>query len=148
MNYVAMGLLLVLMMLTVSDVFLRFTFNNPITGTSEMAALIMVCLVLGVAWCAVKGGHVAVDLVIKCFSPRVQAIVDSITLLAGLAMSVIITWQGILQSFWEIRVKYLAGYTLMWPTFPFWWIYVLGWAALCLVMVTLVIQKVKVIVKG
>jgi TRAP-type C4-dicarboxylate transport system permease small subunit len=147
LNYVAMGLLLMLMMLTVADVFLRFAFNSPISGASEMAALIMVCLVLGVAWCAVKGGHVSIDMVISRFPPRVQAIVDSITLLIGLAISVIITWQGFLQSLWEIRVKYLAGYTLTWPTFPFWWIYLLGWAVLCLVMVTLVIQKIKVIVK-
>ena len=125
LNYVAMGLLLILMMLTVSDVFMRFTFNNPITGTAELAALIMVCLVLGVAWCASRGGHISVDLVMNRFSPRVQAVVDTVTLLAGLVIGIIITWQAVMQSLWELEVRYLAGHTLAWPSFPFWWIYIL-----------------------
>ena len=84
MNYVAMILVLILMMLTVSDVFMRFVFNSPITGTPEMAKFIMVSLVLGVAWCAIQGEHISVDLVMRHFSPRVQKIVEIELILAEL----------------------------------------------------------------
>jgi TRAP-type C4-dicarboxylate transport system permease small subunit len=142
MNYVAMGLVVVLTLLTVADVFLRFAFNRPITGTTEMTLFIMVCLVLGVAWCGLRGRHVSVDLVMSRFPPRVQAITDSITFFIGLVVSIIITWRALVESFWELRFKYTGSSVFPVPTFPFWWLYTLGWFMLCIVLAALVIQKV------
>ena len=146
--YLSMALVLILMLLTVSDVFMRFAFNNPITGTTEMAMYIMVCLVCGMALCALRGEHIVVDLVMSRFSPRVQAIVDCFNLVASLAICVIITWQGIINSLWERKFNYLASTMFPVPTYPFWWVYLLGCAMLCLATVVLMIQKIREAAKG
>lgn len=148
LGYVATGLLVPMMLLIVADVFLRFAFDRPIIGTPEITQLLMVCLALGVAWCGLQGRHIKVDLMMSRFSPRVQATVDSITLLVGLGICVIITWQSFRQSMWQLQHQYVASVLLPVPTFPFYWLYVLGCAMLCLVLVTLLIQKVEGVVKG
>jgi len=89
-----------------------------------------------------------VSLVMDRFPLRAQAIVDSITMLAGLVICIIITWQGYQSSLWVLESQEVASELLPLPIFPFYWIYVLGWVALCLVMVPLLIQKVKGIIQG
>jgi TRAP-type C4-dicarboxylate transport system permease small subunit len=146
--YLSMALVLILMLLTVSDVFMRFVFNNPITGTAEMAMYIMVCLVCGMALCALRGEHIVVDILMSRFSPRVQAIVDCFNLLASLAIVAVITWQGFINSLWERKFNYLASVMFPVPSYPFWWIYLLGCTALCLATAALVIRKIKEAAKG
>lgn len=146
--YLEMFLLIILMMLTVSDVFMRYVFNDPITGTAEMAQYIMVCLVAGMALCALKGEHIVVDIVMRYFSPRVQAIVDVFNLLVSLAIVVIFTWQGFINSLWERRFNYVASVIFPVPSYPFWWVFLLGCFVLCLATAALMIQKVKEAAKG
>jgi len=139
-------LVLPMMVLIIADVVLRSVFNRPITGTAEIASLMLVCMVLGVAWCGVQGRHIRVGLVMDRFSPRVQAIVDSITLLAGLGVYIILVWQGFLASLyaWDFDVK---SSMLDVPTFPVYWLLVLSFAMLCIAMVTLLIQRIAELVK-
>ena len=145
--YLTMVLVLALMLLTVSDVFMRFVFDDPITGTTEMAMYIMVCLVCGMGLCALRGEHIVVDLVMSHFSPRVQSIVDSITLVISLAICVVITWQGFLNSLWERQFKYIASTMFPVPTYPFWWVYLLGCAVLCVATFALAIKKTREAIK-
>ena len=142
-NYVAIGLLILLMLLTVSDVVMRYVFNSPIKGTAELASVLMTSLVLGVAWCAIKESHIVVDLVMCRFSQRVQAIVDAVTLTAGLFIWIIFTWASIAQSLWEKKLNSIVGITVEWPSFPFYWIYALGCAVLCLVVVAQIIHRIR-----
>jgi TRAP-type transport system small permease protein len=148
MIYVEMGLVLVLMFLTVADVILRGAFNKPINGTVEIATLVMACLTLGLAWCGLKGQHISVNMIMNRFSPRVRAIVDAITFTVGLFIAGIITWRAFVETTWEYKFHYTASYTLALPTFPFWLIYCLGWAMLCLVIVILIAQKVNIAIRG
>jgi TRAP-type C4-dicarboxylate transport system permease small subunit len=148
LSLVGTSLVLPMMVLIIADVVLRFIFNQTITGTAEIASLMLVCMVLGVSWCAIQGRHISVGFVMERFSPRVQAVVDSITMLAGLFICIIITWQGYKSSLYVLRSQEVASELLPLPVFPFHWIFVLGWAALCLVMVPLLIQKVIEAVKG
>lgn len=143
LQHVAIALIVILMLLTVSDVFMRFVFNNPITGTAEMGQQIMVCLVLGVAWCAVRGEHVSVDLVMSHASPRIQAIVDIAMFLACLVIYAIITWRAFSESLRDLKFHATASMMLPIPTFPFWVLYTLGIAFLCVVIVALIIQRAK-----
>ena len=148
MALVGTALVLPMMVLIIADVILRFAFSLPITGTAEIASLMLVCMVLGVSWCAIEGRHIRVSLVLDRFPLRAQAIVDSITLLAGLFICIIITWRGYLSSIWVLKNQEIASELLPLPVFPFHWIFVLGWVALCLVMIPLLIQKVKGVVQG
>ncbi|MBW2065971.1 MAG: TRAP transporter small permease [Deltaproteobacteria bacterium] len=138
LGYIATGVLGLMMLLTVADVFSRYFFNTPITGTTEVTELMMVIVVfLSLAWCAVRRRHVKVDILVGTFSPRAQAIIDSITLLAGLGIFSIITWQSFLESM-DVRAKTSI---LQVPEAPFHWIMTLGFAMLSVVIVTLVIEN-------
>ena len=148
MGYVATGLLLPMMVLTVVDVFLRFAFNSPIIGTAELTSLLMLCLPLAVAWAAVQGRHVTINLVMSRFPPRVQAIVGSITFLIGIGTVVFMVWKGFMMTLFEIKHRYYASLLLPVPVFPFHWALLLGLAMLFLVLVTLLIKEVKEAVKG
>ena len=148
MNAIGAGVLVVMMMLTVSDVFMRKTFSQPIAGTMELTELMMVCVVyLALAWCAIGRAHVKVDLVVSRFSPRVQAIIDSITYLLGLGVCAIIIWRNLEESIVVMQLD-LTTSLLRVPNFPFFWVLVLGYAVLCLVMITHLIQHLAKAVKG
>ena len=71
-------LLVVMMMLTVSDVFLRYLFDMPIKGSMELTEYLMVCVgTLGLAWCALQGAHIKVDLIVSKLPQRTQKYIDS-----------------------------------------------------------------------
>lgn len=84
------------MLLTVSDVCLRYFFNRPVMGATELTQDMMVYLsFLGLAWCAMMKSHLKVDLVMAYFPSRMQAAVDALTILAGLCMAALIAWQNV-----------------------------------------------------
>ena len=145
MGYVATGMLGLLMLLTVADVCGRSFFNSPITGTSELSEFMMVSVVfLALAWCALARKHVSVDLLVSRFTPRVQAIVDSITLLSALGTFVIITWRSALESTEVVAATSL----LRLPHTPFYWIMTGGLALFCLAIMALLIENVTEARKG
>lgn len=148
MGYTATGIMIPMMVLTVVDVFMRFVFNNPITGVSELTTIMMVCLPLAIAWAAVNKRHVSVDLVMRNFSPRVQAIVDSITLLLGLGAIAFMVWRGFITSLFEMKFGYYASILLPVPIHPFHWVMILGLFMFCLVLLTDLIQRVKEAITG
>ena len=142
MNFAAAGVLAAMTLLTVSDVFLRYAFNRPIIGTTELTELMMVCVAfLGLAWCAIKQGHLKVDLVMSRFSPGSQAVVDSITLAAGLCVCAFITWRSFQESMTVLRIGSTSS-LLDVPDFPFYLVLTLGFAVLCLVMAANLIQNI------
>ena len=147
MNFTAAGVLAVMMLLTVSDVFLRYAFNEPIIGTTELTELMMICVAfLGLGWCAIKRAHLKVDLIVARLSPRTQAIADSITLFASLCLCVFFTWRCFLESVTSIQLGVTSS-LLQVPDYPFYFILTLGFALLCVVMVTNVIENIAKAVK-
>ena len=148
LNVLAIGILVAMMLLTVSDVSMRYAFNKPIQGSVELTKFMLVCLVcFGLAWCTVQGRHVKVELFMSRFSPRVQAVCDSINYLAGLVLYGLIAWQTFSESFLVWKMDYLSG-TLEVPVFPFYWVLAFGCAVLCLAIITQMIQSVAKVVKG
>lgn len=143
-GYVATITLGLMMLLTVADVSLRYFFNAPITGTTEITQLMMVVVVfLALAWCASNGAHVRVDLLVGTFRPRTRAIFDSITLMGALFIYVIITWRSWIESGHTDTTTSLVGI----PLKPFHYILTIGFGLLVLVIVTLIIDNVKKAVK-
>ena len=138
-GYIATGVLGLMMLLTVADVLLRYFLSAPITGSTEITEFMMVIVVFpALAWCALTGKHVRVDLLVSYLPPRVQAIFSIITLLAALGTYIIITW----QSFLESAVVNRQTSFLQLPFTPFYWVMSGGLALFCLAIVVLVIEDV------
>ncbi len=139
MGYVSAVVIILLMLIVVANVCTRYFANSPITGTAEIASFMMIIVVFpALAWAALTGKHVKVDLLVSHFSPRVQAIFDSITLLLALGTYTVITWRSVL----EATVVYQTTSRLQLPHAPFYWVMVAGWAAFCLSILVLVIKNI------
>jgi TRAP-type C4-dicarboxylate transport system permease small subunit len=148
MNYAACGMLAAMMLLTVSDVFLRYFFRRPILGTTELTESMMACLAFfAFAWCAVQKSHLKVDLVMSRFSPRVQAVVDSITSFVGLLMVALIAWRSFVEAM-AVKQLNIISSLLKIPAFPFYYVVSLGCAVLGLVMAAQMIQNIEKAAKG
>ncbi len=148
LNVVACAVLVALILLTVSDVFLRYFFRSPILGTTELTENMMVCLAfLAMAWCAVQNGHLKVDLVMFRFPKKVQAVADVLTGFAGLCVVGLIAWRSVAEAV-AIKDLGIVSSLLKIPAFPFYFVVALGSALLCLVMITQVIQNISKVVKG
>jgi TRAP-type C4-dicarboxylate transport system permease small subunit len=138
---IGIGVMLAMMLLTVADVFLRYAFSRPITGTTELTEMMMACLLLATVWCAVERRHITVGIVMDHLAPRVQAIVDSITLLAALGVYIILSWQGLVKALYSWKY-HLQSSMIHVPEFPFRGMLALSLAVLCLVLIRLLIQKI------
>jgi TRAP-type C4-dicarboxylate transport system permease small subunit len=135
MNALACVVLLLMMLLTVSDVLLRSLLRQPILGATELTENMMACLAfLALAWCAVERSHLRVDLVMMLFPPRVQAVVDSVTSLAGLCLVGLITWRSFLEAV-AVKDLHIESSLLRIPAYPFYYVMAVGFGVLCLVMV-------------
>jgi TRAP-type C4-dicarboxylate transport system permease small subunit len=139
LGYLAAVILGFMMVLTVVDVFFRYILNAPLTGTIEVSELLMVVLVFpALGWIAIERSHIRVDLLVSLWPPRVQMIVEIITLLLTLGTYAYITWQSLLES---SRVDMTTS-LLSIPEAPFHWVMTAGFLMLCLAIVSLVIEDV------
>lgn len=144
LGYIATGFMMILMLLTVADVFLRYFFNSPITGTTEISRLLMVIIVFpALGWAAIDRAHVRVDLIVSRFAPRGQAIISSITLLFTLIVYVIITYRCFLESAVVDRQTSLLRLSFT----PFYWIMSGGLLIFCLAVAALVVEDIGKAVK-
>ena len=115
---VGASVLVVLMLLTASDVTLR-AFNRPILGAVDLTLCMMAVLVaFSLAYCAVRKGHVKVEVLVERLPQRFQAIIDSITGLFGLGLFSLITWQCFvyMESLFASKITSMI---LLIPSFPF-----------------------------
>ena len=117
-NYVAAGVLALMMFLAAADVLLRYIFNRPISGTMELTSYMMAVVVgFGLSYCASVKGLISVEVLTSHFSPRVQAILNCITYFLSFCFFSLVTWQSILY----IKLMFDSGLVsavLLIPTFP------------------------------
>jgi TRAP-type C4-dicarboxylate transport system permease small subunit len=133
--------------LTTLDVILRLAFNSPISGSAEIAEYMMIFLALGMGWCALKGGHLRMELVVGRFSPRVQTIFDIVTYVISLGVYIIFTWRiAVLAP--VLKEAHFVSAVLDIPAYPFYYVLSLGCAILSIAVVTLIVKAVVKVVKN
>jgi TRAP-type C4-dicarboxylate transport system permease small subunit len=132
-----------MMLLVVIDVSLRYLFNRPIPGIPELVEFAMICVgFLGIAWCSVRNGHIAVDLVVNRFPGRVQAAFDIIAEIIGFIVFSVLSWQGFAQAVQMYRIDNVSR-TLHVPTYPFYAVLGIGCGVLCIVLLVKLLQSAE-----
>lgn len=136
------GVVLSLMMLiTVTDVILRFV-GKPITGTYELVflggAVVIGCAIPQTSW---QGGHVNVDFVLEYFPGILKKIVMVSTRLMGIAFFALLGW-NLFALGTNLYNKEEVSLTLHVPYYPV--AYILGVCAFaeCLVLLSHLIKTV------
>ena len=144
---VGVALVIPMMLLIIADVILRSFFSLPITGTAEIACLMLVCMSLGMAWCAIDDRHLKIEILMSLFPQRIQAIIDCITILVGLFIVIIMVWRNMVAALWKYEIGQVASILLPIPLFPFHMVLVLGLVVMCLAMIALVIKKIGEVIR-
>lgn len=93
--YVAAVMVLVMAVLSTSDVLLRFFFNMPISGAYESMQFMMGGVAFfTLAYVQLKKGHISVAIIREVMHGKVAEIIDIIWLVLMFAISTLIAWQG------------------------------------------------------
>jgi len=131
-NMVASAALVGMMLLTCTDVFMRYLFNNPITGTYDLVSLMGAVLAsFAMPYTMLKKGHVAVEILIQTLSRGKQLAIETFTHLLGISLFLVLFWRAILLS-WDMRAAGEVTPTLLLPFYPILYCMAVCFLVLCL----------------
>jgi TRAP-type transport system small permease protein len=139
--YIASVTIGVMMMLTVADVFMRYVFARPITGSTEMIEFMMVVLILAVIPAAMAHRHISVDVLTERLTPKGQAFFDAIMLLASCWLVAVMGWRAFRACLFMIKND-VRSPTLDIPIFPFYIVVAAAFIFLFIAMIVLVLQRI------
>ena len=123
------------MLVVVLNIILRAVVGNPLLGTMDYVTLLMALTIgLGLAYCGLKNGHIAVDLIIEKLSCKTQAIIDSFTNLIVLIFWGVSAWY-MLEYARTMNHTNLVTPTTQIPLYPVIYLISFGLMILCLVLV-------------
>jgi TRAP-type C4-dicarboxylate transport system permease small subunit len=140
--FVSGFIILLLMVFTVIDVFLRYLFNAPFKSVYEFTEFFMAAAVfLGIAYTGWVGGHIAVDLFSKWLDrPSLRFLTAAISFV-GAALFTLIAYRSTLETIATIDQ---VSNRLAWPHYPFRFTVALGSALLAIVLIVQGIQALRV----
>ena len=117
-NVVASAALVVMMLLTSVDVFMRYLFNRPITGTYDVVGLLgAVMAAFAMPYTMLKKGHVAVELLVQSLSRGKQLVIETFSHLLGISLFLVLVRQAILLSR-DMKAAGEVTPTLLLPFYP------------------------------
>jgi len=148
LNIIGVTCLVLMMLITVSDVFMRYVFTQPLKGSVELTEYLMAVVgFFGLAWCAKNLGHARVDLLMTHFSTRTQAVFDSVTYLLALTVVPLVAWRGIETSNYAREIG-KHSFMLEIPDYPFYMAMGIGFLVLSLVLIALMVKSIVKVVQG
>jgi len=96
LNIFASVALTAMMLLTCCDVSMRYFLNRPMTGTYDLIGLIGALIAaFAMPYTFLKGGHVAVDLLVRILPKKKRLIIETATHIIGILLFLVLSWQCI-----------------------------------------------------
>lgn len=142
-NIVGISALLTVVIVTFFDVFLRYIFNRPIKGMTDITEILLIAAVfLAVAHTHNEKGHVSIDLITSKLKPKARIILEFITNAFGACLFVVIIWRTLVQTLYLGQSNIMHGQFLSIPATPFAGLIVLGCLALCLLLIRDVLSNI------
>ncbi len=135
-----------MMMLTASDVFLRF-LRRPIPGAYELVGFISsVAISFSLAYTALEKGHISVEFLYQKAPEKIQHLMEAVNHLVALAFFVILSWQCAVYGVSQYNSGEVSP-TLQMPIYPFAFGTSLGTLLLSAVLLVFFIQSAKRLMK-
>ena len=136
-------ILLAMMMMTVSDVIMRYFFRQPIIGSTEISVTLMGCVVfLGIGWCALNDGHISVDIITGKLSKRGRVLLNGFDNIVTLVLALIITWRSFVEAL-SVKDMEVTSPILGIPRYPFVFVTSFGFFLLFSAVLILFIKNIK-----
>ncbi|HOC58562.1 MAG TPA: TRAP transporter small permease [Smithellaceae bacterium] len=132
-NYLACAAVIVMMLLSTSDVVLRL-LGNPIPGSYELVGFLGTIVVsFALAFTSIEKGHIAVELMVEKLPQRTQLIIEFICNLIGALLFGMMTYKAVRYAL-DIRASGEVSSTLQMPIYPFIFGMALGFGLLLIVL--------------
>jgi len=117
-NMIASAALVLMMVLSCSDIFMRYLFSRPITGTYDIVGLSGAVLAsFAMPYTMLKKGHVAVEILIQSLSRGKQLVIETFSHLLGISLFLVLVWQAIVLSR-DMKAAGEVTPTLLLPFYP------------------------------
>ncbi len=139
---VAMVLLFFLMAIGAGEVIGRYVFNRPIVAVLELSQITQAMMVfLAWAYTTAERSHVRVEIVIRNFSPRTQAILDFVIAVVVIVLFGLVAWQATDKAvfYWKSNMQVDV---LFIPLAPFHLLLSVGAVMLCLELIAQMIELI------
>lgn len=124
--FLAGAVLVLLMLLTTADVAGRYFFNAPINGVFDLTHFaVSIMVYLGLAYCGVRGAHVAIELLYDKLPQFARGPLTRLTNLAGCVLFGLISWRTVIQAL-DVREMGEASQMMEIPLFPLYCVVAFG----------------------
>jgi len=131
--YVGVAMLVALVVIPLVDIAMRRLVNKPLSGAYELSEFALGLMVFTtLAYCAVRGVHIVVDIATSQLPKRAQKVLDVFILSISWFIMGITSWRLILRAF-LLKDDNDISTILYIPTYPFVLIAGIGCALLTLV---------------
>jgi TRAP-type transport system small permease protein len=111
------AIMILLVLVTVTDVVMRYVFNKPLASAWEFTEFSMALIVfLGIAYCGWTGGHIAVDVFSRWLDRPSLRFLPAVLSFIGAALFALIAYRTTLETIATIDQ---VSNTLRWPFYPF-----------------------------
>jgi TRAP-type C4-dicarboxylate transport system permease small subunit len=131
-NLFASASLAAMMFLTCIDVSMRYFFNRPIAGIYDIVSLLGVFVAaFAMPYTMLKGGHVAVDLLLRMLSDKKRLVVETATHFVGIVLFLILAWQSFVLAL-DMKAAGEVMPTLLLPFHPIVYCMAVCFFVLCL----------------
>jgi len=133
--------IMIMCLYTTGDVVGRYVLNNPLPASFEITLILLIIITFfGITHTQAKGGHMRLEFLRNRVAPRGQLMLDILSVLIGLFLYSIITWQGLLWTI-EALVRHEEMYGVSGiPYYPARLILTIGAFTLCVQYIIEIVQ--------
>lgn len=142
-GFIAAVAMVCMILITVSDVFMRYFFNKPINGSFELTEYLMIVVVfMAIPWATMRDAHVRVDLITGKFALRKQAFFYAISCILAIIISFLIAWYTIPEAMYIFNLDQKSD-MLNIPKYPFYFMIVVGFFILLFILIAVLMQYIE-----
>jgi len=139
-------LVMLIMLITFSDVVGRNLFRQPIVGGIEVVTeLFVIALFLSIAYVELEKRQIAVDFVIQRVSAKTRDKLILIGLIISLIVFLFLAWRCSLDMMWSWRTGESSFATVNVPYAPTRTVIFLGFVLLSITDIILIVERVKIL---
>ncbi len=136
LNSLGMAVLIAMVLLLVADVVSRRVFNSPLSWGFELVKVMLAVVVsYTIVYCAVRGGHIRIDLLTNRFPKKAQQILDVVIYLFGTGLFGLMSWGLVIHAMHLWDANRITGVL---PVPIFYFVFSLAFGSLLLALVLLV----------
>ena len=132
--------LLVMLFITIADVFLRTVFNSPLVGSVEISRMMLICMSPAFVYALIQKRHIQVPILVDQFGRKVQLAFDTFGYLATASLCGLMSYRGILLTFTRREQGHVYS-MLRIPTWPFILLFAVAMGVFTLVIVICLIDN-------